>query len=84
MPEWFSDDVVNKALERAKGQCECMSKTHGHIGGRCRATINPTRRGYEGRGGWQVHDIRPNGGTGLNNCEIICMECLSKTKDQGD
>lgn len=27
------------------GKCECMSKTHGHIG-RCRTTIVPARRGY--------------------------------------
>jgi len=81
MPEWFSDNVVNKALARANGRCECTSKTHGHIG-RCRTTIIPGRRGYDGPGGWEAHHIRPDGGAGLDNCEIICMQCLKMAKDQ--
>ena len=63
------------------GKCECMSKTHGHIG-RCRTTIVPARRGYQGQGGWEAHHIKADGGTDLSNCEILCMECLSKAKDQ--
>lgn len=60
----FDDDVIDRAWDRAKNQCEC-----------CRKELVWSNRGRIGRGSWEAHHRKPksHGGTNyLGNCVILC------------
>ncbi len=75
----FSEDVVRKAWNRARGGCECRRKTHEHPYVRHSKQLVWKNRGREGRGAWEAHHSSSAGGDGLSNCEILCWDCHSRT-----
>ena len=74
----FSQAVIDRAFERAEGQCECARNHTGvpsapHASGRCPATFT------KDDGQWQAHHKIPEGGgfgSNLFNCEVLCLQCL--------
>jgi hypothetical protein len=72
----FSQSVVEQALERSKGRCECTEPDHNHAGVRCSVFIDPDNKlpGLK----WQatyVADMPREDRDRLSNCEILCLPC---------
>ena len=74
----FSDDVIQKAWERAGGRCECTRTKHDHVG-RHNKVLKFENRGREGYGAWEAHHIDRTAGDWLSNCEILCWDCHQLT-----
>lgn len=84
----FSEEIVKKAWERAKGKCECTRITHNNHSDRCcNKTLCFDNRGKDGeRGAWEAHHKTAavsDGKDTLSNCEILCMDCHKQTESYG-
>ncbi|MBI2853175.1 MAG: hypothetical protein HYX84_08820 [Chloroflexi bacterium] len=71
----FSDEVIQRAWERAGGQCECQRRTHRHFYNPCGKQLVWAMRGRDGRGGWEADKIAFTGEDTLRNCEVLCWDC---------
>jgi len=83
----FPDEVVESALERAGGRCQCERtnsdclRKHNYF--RCSEngfTVN--NRGTK----WETHHKTSQDAGGddtLSNCEILCLECHTATRTYG-
>lgn len=74
----FSQDVVDKAWERAKGTCECKRGNHGHGQPHAKKLLY-AQRGRDGQGAWEAHHVNPNGPNSASNCLILCWPCHKAT-----
>ena len=72
----FAEPIVEQALARAQGRCECQSSSPCKHTGRCKNMINKEKRGSTGYGGWDVKPINPKSPPKLSNCMIVCSGCL--------
>ena len=75
MPLPFNQAVIDQALSRAGGRCECQRSTCKHTG-RCKNMINKDKRGSEGYGGWEARHVKSSGASTLANCELLCAACF--------
>jgi hypothetical protein len=75
----FTEDIVRDAWDRAGGRCECARGEHSH-NSRCGKRLAWENRGQEYNwGAWQAHHvigIARGGEDTLDNCEVLCWECL--------
>jgi len=71
----FTRDIVERAWNLSKGQCQCERRFHDH-GGRCSQNLVWDDRGiHEKPTGWQAHS-KTNAYRGLSDCEILCLKCF--------
>lgn len=75
----FSEDVKQRAYERAGGKCECTMRgcSHHAAGVRCNAML---------RGGWHAHhrtSVASGGSDDLGNCQALCVTCHRNTATYG-
>lgn len=56
-------------------RCSCiMAEEHGHEDGRCARMLVWEDRDVT----WMATYLDPDGGTGRDNCRIVCRECLEQ------
>jgi len=82
----FPEEIVKKAFLRANCRCQCERCDHDHGTFTCFKQILWEKRGNKKeRSGWEAYYfVSPNkGGTPtIENCEILCWSCYSKTIKQ--
>ena len=73
----FSDKTKERARARAGNRCECKRSSCTHKG-RCPKLLN------RGRGEFNhVTSVAVGGSDGLENCELLCVECHRNTRSYG-
>ncbi|HSQ52969.1 MAG TPA: hypothetical protein VLM82_00825 [Acidobacteriota bacterium] len=79
----FSEEVLKQAFLRANARCQCEREGHGHGSFTCFRQILWENRGNKSeRSGWEARFFvspEEGGKPTLENCEILCWECCSKT-----
>lgn len=64
----FSQEVVDRAWDRAGGHCEM-----------CRKQLVKGNRDKDGeKGAWNAHHkvpVKDGGSASLRNCQILCLDC---------
>ncbi|PVX27825.1 MAG: hypothetical protein CW716_00340 [Candidatus Bathyarchaeum sp.] len=79
----FSEEVLKQAFLRANARCQCEREGHGHGSFTCFRQILWEKRGNKTeRSGWEArYFVSPEKGgkPTVENCEILCWECYSKT-----
>ena len=82
----FPEEVVKKAFLRANCRCQCERCDHHHGTFTCFKQILWEKRGNKNkRSGWESYYVvsPENGGKlTIENCEILCWSCYSKTINQ--
>ena len=77
----FSEEVLKQAFLRANARCQCEREGHGSF--TCFRQILWENRGNKSeRSGWEARFfVSPEEGGKpiVENCEILCWECYSKT-----
>jgi hypothetical protein len=66
MEDQAPKDLRDQAHRRARGNCECVMKTCGHVG-RCNAVL---------RGDWVLHRFTTSGAYTLRNVVVLCQDCF--------
>jgi len=79
----FPEEVVKQAFTRANARCQCERDDHGHGSFTCFKQIIWEHRGNKTeRSGWEArYFVSPEEGgkTTVENCEILCWDCYTKT-----
>ena len=79
----FPEEIVKEAFKRANSRCQCERENHGHGSFTCYRQILWTHRGNRTeRSGWEAHYFvspEKGGKPSVENCEILCWDCYSKT-----
>ncbi len=79
----FPEKVLKKAFMRANARCQCERDNHDHGTFTCFKQIIWEHRGNsEVRSGWEASfyvSPKKNGKPTVENCEILCWDCYSKT-----
>ncbi|MBN1784852.1 MAG: hypothetical protein JW815_03870 [Candidatus Bathyarchaeota archaeon] len=79
----FSEEVLKQAFLRANARCQCEREGHGHGSFTCFRQILWENRGNKNeRSGWEARFFvspEEGGKPTVENCEILCWECDSKT-----
>jgi hypothetical protein len=66
-------DLRDQAHRRARGNCECVMTTCGHVG-RCNVVL---------RGGWVLHRLATSGAYTLRNVVALCQTCRARIPSYG-
>ena len=83
MAQKIPDNVVEEAWIRCKGQCECTNEDHYHGIHKCKTRLYKPSRGRDSRMGWEANLKDPDGPATLENCEILCHSCYTRTHSFG-
>lgn len=79
----FSEEVLKQAFLRANARCQCEREGHGHGSFTCfRQILWENRANKSERSGWEAGffvSSEEGGKPIVENCEILCWECYSKT-----
>ena len=79
----FPEEVVKQAFTRANARCQCEREDHGHGSFTCfRQIIWENRGNRTERSGWEARFFvspEEGGKPTVENCEILCYDCYSKT-----
>ena len=79
----FPEEVVKQAFLRANARCQCERDDHGHGSFTCfKQIIWENRENSPEISGWEAHCfVNPEKGGKLTveNCEILCWDCYTKT-----
>ena len=82
----FPEDVLKKAFLRANARCQCERDNHDHGAFTCFKQIIWENKGNSAvRSGWEAaYYVAPEKGgkPTLENCEILCMDCYTKTLEK--
>ena len=79
MADQFSDELVEKAWQRAEGKCECERTTHGHWGKCNKPLLQGSRGNRDSTFGWEAHSKSGLHIDSLTDCEIICWNPCHKS-----
>jgi hypothetical protein len=74
----FSEEVVKKAFARANARCQCEREGHAHSSFTCFKQIKWKNKGST----WEAHYMvspEEGGKSTVENCEILCWDCYTKT-----
>jgi hypothetical protein len=74
----FSDEVIVNAWMRARARCECMRQPHYHSLPHGKVLVWACWHSNVDSG-WETHHMDGDpANISLENCEILCMECLGR------
>jgi hypothetical protein len=79
----FPEEVLKKAFARANARCQCEREGHAHSTFTCFKQIEWKNRGVKTeRSGWEArYMVSPEEGgkPTVENCEILCWDCYTRT-----
>ncbi len=79
MADQFSDELIERAWQRAKEKCECERISHGHWGKCDKPLLKSAQGNRDSTFGWEAHSKSGLHIDSLSDCEILCWDPCHKS-----